>query len=57
MSLSSFSVIGFRFYRITRELRKSKMLPQLGSEPQAPDFQVLHATPHLTPYVLEVSAL
>ena len=25
------------------------MLPPLGSEPQAPDFQVLHATPHLTP--------
>ena len=51
----SFSVIGFkfyrfcRFYRITRELKKSKMLPPLGSKPQAPDFQVLHATPHLTP--------
>ena len=39
------------------ELKKIKMLPPLGSEPQAPDFQVLHATPHLTPYVLEVSAL
>ena len=25
------------------------MLPPLGSEPQAPDFQVLHATPF--PYV------
>ena len=57
---SSFSVIGFRFcrfYRIMIELKKSKMLPPLGSEPQAPDFQVLHATPYLTPYVLEVSAL
>ena len=36
----SFSVIGFRFYRfcrfyrITRELKKSKMLPPLGSEPR-----------------------
>ena len=39
------------------ELKKSKMFPQLGSEHQAPNFQVLHATPHLTPYVLEVSAL
>ena len=29
------------------------MLPPLGSEPQAPDCQVLHATPHLTPYVLK----
>ena len=34
---------------MTRELKKSKILPPLGSEPQAPDFQVLHATPHLTP--------
>ena len=37
---SSFSVIGFRFYRICRfyrimrELKKSKMSPQLGSEPR-----------------------
>ena len=31
------------------ELKESKMLPPPGSEPQAPDFQVLHATPHLTP--------
>ena len=36
----SFSVIGFkfyrfcRFYRITRELKNSKMLPPLGSEPR-----------------------
>ena len=27
-----FSVIGFRFYRITRELKKFKMLSPLGSE-------------------------
>ena len=38
-------------------VNKSKMLPPLESESQAPDFQVLHATPHLTPYVLEASAL
>ena len=24
------------------------MLPPMGSEPQVPRFQVLHATPHLT---------
>ena len=33
-SYSSFSVIGFRFYRIMIELKKSKMLPPLGSEPR-----------------------
>ena len=42
---SSFSVIGFRFYRIcrfyriTRKLKKSKMLPPLGSEPRHLTFK------------------
>ena len=52
MGYSSFSVIGFRFYRICRfyrimrELKKSsgKMLPPVGSEPRHSDFHVLHAT-------------
>ena len=50
-----FSVIGVRFcrfYRITRELKKSscKMLPALGSKPRhwlSADFHVLHATTEL----------
>ena len=48
----SFSVIGVRlcrFYKITRELKRSssQMLPPLGSEPRhwlSSDFHVLHAT-------------